>query len=53
MVHTSDARTVVLLADGTYLTYRPTSSTPPYEPAVDINAGRGQQVRVHTPKRED
>ncbi|MHC1558128.1 putative T7SS-secreted protein [Actinomycetospora sp. C-140] len=52
VVHTSDARIVVLLDDGTYMTYRPTSSTPPHDPAVDINAGRDRQVRVHTP-RED
>ncbi|MDD7968494.1 putative T7SS-secreted protein [Actinomycetospora lemnae] len=53
VVQTSDARTVVVLADGTYMTYRPTSSSPPHDPAVDINAGRGSQVRVHTPRRED
>ena len=50
VVHTSGKRTVVLLGDGTYMTYRPTSSTPPYDPAVDVNAGRGRQIRVHTPK---
>ncbi|GLZ45844.1 hypothetical protein Acsp06_20290 [Actinomycetospora sp. NBRC 106375] len=53
VVHTSEGRTVVLLADGTYMTYRATSSTPPHDPAVDINAGRAHQVRVHTPRRED
>ena len=53
VVHTSDARTVVLLTDGTYMTYRPTSSSPPHDPAVDINAGHDRQVRVHTPRKED
>ncbi|MEJ2888888.1 putative T7SS-secreted protein [Actinomycetospora aeridis] len=52
VVHIAGGRTVVLLSDGTYLTYRETSSTPPHEPAVDINAGRDRQVRVHTPRRE-
>jgi len=50
VVKASGRITVVLLADGTYMTYRPTSSTPPYDPAVDVNAGRGSQIRVHTPK---
>jgi hypothetical protein len=50
VVHTSGQRTVVLLGDGTYMTYRSTSSTPPYDPAVDVNAGRGRQIRVHTPR---
>ena len=51
-VQTSGDRTVVLLGDGTYMTYRPQSSTPPYEPAVDINPGDDTVIRIHTPRRE-
>jgi hypothetical protein len=50
VVQSSADRTVVILADGTYLTYRQTSSTPPHDPAVDMNVqGRGR-IRVHTPR---
>ena len=52
MVQTSGDRTVVLLEDGTYMTYRSRSSTPPYEPAVDINPGDDRVIRIHTPERE-
>jgi len=52
MVQTSGDRTVVLLGDGTYMTYRSRSSTPPYEPAVDINPGDDSVIRIHTPRRE-
>ncbi|GAA4728559.1 WXG100 family type VII secretion target [Actinomycetospora chibensis] len=51
-VQTSGERTVVLLGDGTYMTYRPRSSTPPHEPAVDINPGDDGVIRIHTPRRE-
>ncbi|WP_433031374.1 WXG100 family type VII secretion target [Actinomycetospora sp. CA-053990] len=51
-VQTSGDRTVVLLEDGTYMTYRRQSSTPPYEPAVDINPGDDTVIRIHTPRQE-
>jgi hypothetical protein len=52
VARTSDGLTVLLLPDGTYVTYRATSSTPPHDPAVDINAGGFRPVRVHTPRQE-
>ncbi len=51
VVNTTNGRSVVLLEDGTYMTYRSESSTPPYEPALDINPVDDEVVRVHTPKR--
>ncbi|HSK58154.1 MAG TPA: hypothetical protein VK935_03780, partial [Actinomycetospora sp.] len=50
LVKVDDHRTVVLLADGTYLTWRPSAGSTPGQSALDINSPGVDTVKVHTPQ---
>ncbi|GAA4885065.1 hypothetical protein GCM10023203_41690 [Actinomycetospora straminea] len=50
VVRTNRRLTVVLLEDGTYLTWRASAGSTPGESAVDINSATGDMVKVHTPR---
>ncbi|MDD7920035.1 putative T7SS-secreted protein [Actinomycetospora callitridis] len=49
VVQVNERRSVVLLEDGTYITWRPTAASTEGESAVDINAPIDQRLKVHTP----
>ncbi|WP_328304056.1 putative T7SS-secreted protein [Actinomycetospora sp. NBC_00405] len=49
VVQVNERRSVVLLEDGTYITWRPTAASTEGESAVDINAPVDQRLKVHTP----
>jgi hypothetical protein len=50
VVRSDGGRTVVLLEDGTYVTWRPSAGSTPGQSAVDINSPTGAMVKVHTPR---
>lgn len=50
VVRSDGGRTVVLLEDGTYVTWRPSAGSTPGQSAVDINSATGAMVKVHTPR---
>jgi hypothetical protein len=50
VVKVNDHRTIVVLGDGTYLTWRPSAGSTPGESALDINSPGVEMVKVHTPQ---